>query len=54
MQNADIVWRAETLDRYLAAPKKFIPGNRMPFPGIRNDKDRADLIAYLRQIAVGN
>jgi cytochrome c len=54
MKSANVVWSLETLDKYLAAPKKFIPGNRMPFPGLPNAKDRADLIAYLNQAARGN
>ena len=49
MKSAGIDWSPETLDKYLAAPKKFIPRNRMPFPGIKKSQDRADLIAYLLQ-----
>lgn len=51
MKAADLVWSAETLDRYLAAPREFIPGNRMPFPGLKDARERADLIAYLEQAA---
>jgi len=51
MKSAEVVWSGSTLDKYLTAPKTFIPGNRMPFPGLSNEKDRADLIAYLEQAA---
>lgn len=47
MRAADFVWSPETLDRYLAAPKAFVPGNRMPFPGLKKAEDRAALNAYL-------
>lgn len=47
MKAADVVWSAETLDSYLADPKGFIPGNRMPFPGLKNAGERAALIEYL-------
>jgi cytochrome c len=47
MKNSGIVWTEKSLDAYLAAPQKFVPGNIMPFPGIENDQARADLIAYL-------
>jgi nitrite reductase (NO-forming) len=47
MKNANLTWDAETLDRYLAAPQKLVPGNKMPFPGLKTDRDRADVIAYL-------
>jgi cytochrome c len=49
MKNAEIVWDEETLDAYLADPKGYIPGNRMPYAGMKNAEDRADLIAYLKE-----
>jgi cytochrome c len=49
MKSADIVWSADILDKYLAAPKTFVPGNRMPFPGLKKAADRPDLIVYLEQ-----
>jgi cytochrome c2 len=45
--SANVVWSETTLDTYLADPKAFIPKNRMGFNGVKNPKDRADLIAYL-------
>jgi nitrite reductase (NO-forming) len=47
MKQANIVWNAETLDKYLTDPAKVVPGNKMPFPGIKTDRDRADVIAFL-------
>jgi cytochrome c len=47
MQNANVVWSAKTLDIYLSNPSKFVPGNRMPFAGIKDNKQRHALIAYL-------
>jgi cytochrome c len=44
-----LVWTAETLKKYIAAPKKFVPGNRMPFPGLKNEKKLDNLIAYLKK-----
>ncbi|HEV2747284.1 MAG TPA: cytochrome c family protein [Allosphingosinicella sp.] len=40
-------WTYEQLDAYLASPAKAIPGNKMAFNGIRNPRDRANLLAYL-------
>lgn len=51
MQKADVVWSEETLGKYLAEPKAFIPGNRMIFLGLKKDEDRANLIAFLKQAA---
>jgi cytochrome c len=40
-------WTYEELDRYLTSPAREIPGNKMPFNGLRNPRDRANLLAYL-------
>ena len=40
-------WTYEELDRWLASPSRAIPGNKMAFNGVRNPKDRANLLAYL-------
>ncbi|KAB0796454.1 hypothetical protein PPYR_10515 [Photinus pyralis] len=42
-----ITWSKDTLDEYLKDPKKYIPGTKMVFAGLKKDQDRADLIAYL-------
>src|SRR5215471_15028599 len=47
MKQANITWDAKTLDAYLADPQKSVPGNKMPFPGLKTDHDRADIIAFL-------
>src|SRR5262245_37505148 len=39
----------ETLPKYIRAPMQEIPGTRMAFVGIKNDKDIEDLWAYLKQ-----
>lgn len=47
MRRSHVVWTPENLQRYLADPQGTIPGNTMPFPGIPDAQQRADLIAYL-------
>jgi nitrite reductase (NO-forming) len=47
MKQSGLVWDGNTLDAYLADPQKLIAGNKMPFPGLKTDHDRADIIAYL-------
>lgn len=53
LRSAAVTWNADTLDPWLADPRAFIPNNRMKFPGIRDAKARADLIAYLQQAGSG-
>ncbi|MPC12875.1 Cytochrome c [Portunus trituberculatus] len=42
-----ITWGSDTLDIYLTNPKKYIPGTKMVFAGLKKKNERADLIAYL-------
>ncbi len=51
MKAAGLTWDAATLDEYLADPKKKVPGNKMLFPGVKDETERADLVAYLESFA---
>ncbi|KAF7512070.1 hypothetical protein GJ744_002783 [Endocarpon pusillum] len=44
-----IEWKEDTLFEYLENPKKYIPGTKMAFGGLKKDKDRNDLITWLRE-----
>jgi cytochrome c len=46
-KSSGITWDAATLDDYLKDPKAKVPGTKMAFPGLPNEKDRANVIAYL-------
>jgi cytochrome c len=41
------VWDWDAMDKWLAAPKKYLPGTKMSFAGISDPKARADVIRYL-------
>ena len=43
-----ITWNEDTLFEYLENPKKFIPGTKMIFAGLKKPSERADLIAYIK------
>lgn len=43
-----ITWSEETLDVYLENPKKYIPGTKMVFAGLKKPQERAHIIAYLK------
>ncbi|CAG8948786.1 hypothetical protein HYFRA_00001908 [Hymenoscyphus fraxineus] len=44
-----VKWENDTLFDYLENPKKYIPGTKMAFGGLKKDKDRNDLITFLRE-----
>lgn len=44
-----ITWNKDTLFEYLENPKKYIPGTKMVFAGLKKPQERGDLIAYLEQ-----
>jgi cytochrome c len=50
MKKFDHTWDAETLDTYLADPRATVPGTKMIFPGIKDEKERQDVIAYLESL----
>jgi cytochrome c len=48
MRRSSITWTPEVLDTFIADPQKVVPANRMPYAGLTDAGDRADLIAYLQ------
>ncbi|RYH13436.1 MAG: cytochrome c family protein, partial [Alphaproteobacteria bacterium] len=45
------VWSYENLNAFLHAPKEYAPGTKMNFSGLKNDAERANVIAYLASIS---
>jgi cytochrome c len=41
-------WDAPHIDTWITNPRAVAPGTRMSFPGLKDPKDRADVIAYLK------
>ena len=50
MKKYDHDWDPKTLDTYLADPRAAVPGTKMIFPGIKDEKERQDVIAYLETL----
>ena len=44
-----LTWDEATLRAYITDPKAVVPAGTMSFPGLRNEQQLNDLIAYLRQ-----
>lgn len=53
MARVDFVWTEGRLEAWLANPEGLVPGTSMTFPGLRDDKARQDVIAYLKAVALG-
>ncbi len=45
-------WTLDTLNIYIENPKNLVSGTRMSYRGMRKEKDRSDLLAYLREFSV--
>jgi cytochrome c len=48
-KNSGITWGDETFKEYIKDPRAKIPGTKMVFAGIKNEKEVNDLWAYLKQ-----
>jgi len=48
-KNSGVTWGDDTLFAYLENPKKYIPGTKMVFAGLKKESERLDLIAYLKK-----
>jgi cytochrome c len=49
LQSSNIVWNDKTLDDWIADPEHLVPGNQMTFAGIKDARQRADLLAFLKE-----
>jgi cytochrome c len=47
IKNAGFTWDPAHLDTWIAAPRAMFPGAKMSFVGLKDPKDRTDVIAYL-------
>ena len=47
MKESGLVWDEATLTAYLTKPKEFLPGNKMPFPGLKKPEQIENVIAYI-------
>jgi cytochrome c len=50
MKKADKTWDDATLDTYLSDPRGLVPGTKMIFPGLKDEAERKNVIAYLKSV----
>lgn len=51
LHEAGQTWTYENLNHFLESPRKFAPGTKMTFAGLRSEKDRANILAYLQSLS---
>jgi cytochrome c len=49
LKSANVTWDNRTLNEWIKDPQHLVPGNEMTFDGIKDDRQRADLLAFLKQ-----
>jgi cytochrome c len=50
MKASGLTWDEATLDKFLKKPRKFLKGTKMSFGGLKKEKQRADVIAYMKTL----
>ncbi|WP_081628062.1 c-type cytochrome [Sphingobium indicum] len=50
LKGANYRWTDAKLDAFLSSPQKAVPGNRMPFAGIKSAESRHALVTYLKAV----
>lgn len=53
LKSASVTWDAGSLDQWIKNPSRFIPHNRMTFPGIADSQARHELVEYLKRASTG-
>lgn len=49
LKSSGIIWDDRSLDAWLTDPDRMVPDNDMPFNGIKDARDRGDLLAFLKE-----
>ena len=51
LKHSGVTWNEQTLNKWLANPAAFVPGNAMGFPGLKSENARQDIISYLKAVS---
>ncbi len=50
MRASGLIWDEATLDKFITNPRAQVPGTRMSYAGLRDEGQRAEIIAYLKTL----
>mmetsp|Transcript_138522 Transcript_138522/g.244704 ORF Transcript_138522/g.244704 Transcript_138522/m.244704 type:complete len:83 (+) Transcript_138522:1-249(+) len=45
-----IIWNDSALSEFMINPKKYVPGTKMVFAGLKKEKERNDIIAFIKEV----
>merc|ERR1712048_1453048 len=48
--DSKITWNDEQLSQFMINPKKYVPGTKMVFAGLKKENERNDIIAFIRDV----
>ena len=51
LRKSGIVWNEATIDNFISAPKKLLPGTRMELPGVEDVETRRRIIRFLGSLS---
>ena len=49
LKSVNLIWNDKTLDEWIEDPQHLVPDNQMTFAGVKDGRQRADLLAFLKQ-----
>ena len=52
MKESGVVWNEDTIRELVKAPRTYVKGTRMIFLGLKDEKEIADMLAYLKSVAM--
>ncbi len=50
LENSGLIWTGKNLAGFVSDPENFVKGTKARFPGIRSEKDKADILAYIKTL----
>ena len=50
LKASGLTWDDATLDKWLTAPMRLVPGTRMSYAGLSDPAKRAELVAYIKSL----
>lgn len=50
LKNSGLIWTEKNVIAFMSNPQQFVKGTTARFPGLKNNKDKADVVAYIKSL----